>query len=127
VTAQTPAGAHAELKQLVDQNASNWKQVSKQIWAMRNWAITNQKFIVASGAVEAAGFQIEAGVADEPTAFIASYGEGKPVIGILASSTRCLDSRKSRCPRDHPCRPVRQATAAGTTCWARALRWPPWR
>ena len=31
-TAQTPAGAHAELKQLVDQNASNWKKVSKQIW-----------------------------------------------------------------------------------------------
>ncbi len=30
------------------------------------------------------GFSIEAGVADIPTAFIATYGSGSPVIGILA-------------------------------------------
>lgn len=30
-----------------------------------------------------AGFRIEAGVADIPTAFVASYGEGRPIIGIL--------------------------------------------
>jgi aminobenzoyl-glutamate utilization protein B len=31
-----------------------------------------------------AGFTIKAGVADMPTGFVASYGSGKPVIGILA-------------------------------------------
>jgi aminobenzoyl-glutamate utilization protein B len=30
------------------------------------------------------GFELEPGVADIPTAFVASYGTGKPVIGILA-------------------------------------------
>jgi aminobenzoyl-glutamate utilization protein B len=30
------------------------------------------------------GFRIERGVADMPTAFVASYGSGRPVIGILA-------------------------------------------
>jgi len=30
-----------------------------------------------------AGFRVDAGVADEPTAFIATYGQGKPVIAIL--------------------------------------------
>lgn len=35
-------------------------------------------------ALEAAGFRISAGVAGMPTAFIAEYGSGKPVIGILA-------------------------------------------
>lgn len=30
------------------------------------------------------GFTVEAGVAEMPTAFIATYGSGKPVIGILA-------------------------------------------
>lgn len=30
------------------------------------------------------GFTIQAGVADIPTAFVAVYGTGKPVIGILA-------------------------------------------
>ena len=31
-----------------------------------------------------AGFSIQEGVADIPTAFVASYGSGSPVIGILA-------------------------------------------
>jgi aminobenzoyl-glutamate utilization protein B len=35
-------------------------------------------------ALAAEGFEIEAGVAGIPTAFVASYGEGGPVIGILA-------------------------------------------
>jgi len=30
------------------------------------------------------GFKVEAGLADIPTAFVATYGSGKPVIGILA-------------------------------------------
>jgi aminobenzoyl-glutamate utilization protein B len=30
------------------------------------------------------GFTIQSGVADIPTAFVASYGSGSPVIGILA-------------------------------------------
>lgn len=31
-----------------------------------------------------AGFKVETGVADIPTAFVATYGSGSPVIGILA-------------------------------------------
>ena len=34
--------------------------------------------------LRAAGFTIEEGVADMPTAFVATYGSGSPVIGILA-------------------------------------------
>ncbi len=34
--------------------------------------------------LSAAGFTIQKGVAEIPTAFVASYGSGKPVIGILA-------------------------------------------
>lgn len=30
------------------------------------------------------GFRVEKGVAGIPTAFIATYGEGKPIIGVLA-------------------------------------------
>jgi aminobenzoyl-glutamate utilization protein B len=33
--------------------------------------------------LKSAGFAVKSGVADEPTAFIASYGQGKPVIAIL--------------------------------------------
>ncbi len=34
--------------------------------------------------LEMSGFTVERGVADMPTAFVASYGEGQPVVGILA-------------------------------------------
>jgi len=34
--------------------------------------------------MERHGFTVERGVADIPTAFVASYGSGKPVVGILA-------------------------------------------
>ena len=37
-----------------------------------------------AGILEAEGFRLERGVADMPTAFVAEWGEGGPVIGILA-------------------------------------------
>ena len=35
-------------------------------------------------ALEAAGFEVERGVAGMPTAFVATYGAGSPVVGLLA-------------------------------------------
>ena len=34
--------------------------------------------------LSASGFEVQSGVAEIPTAFVATYGEGRPVIGILA-------------------------------------------
>jgi aminobenzoyl-glutamate utilization protein B len=36
------------------------------------------------GALRGAGFRVREGISDMPTAFVAEYGSGKPVIGILA-------------------------------------------
>src|SRR5215469_16145618 len=82
--AQLPAGAHAQLLQLVDKDAANWQHVSKQIWdfAELGYQETRSSELLQEQ-LEAAGFKVQAGVANEPTAFIASYGEGKPVVAIL--------------------------------------------
>jgi aminobenzoyl-glutamate utilization protein B len=70
--------------QLVDQDAAHWKQVSKQIWDYAELGYhETQSSELLREQLKAAGFRVQAGVANEPTAFIASYGEGKPVIGIL--------------------------------------------
>ena len=37
-----------------------------------------------AGLLEQEGFTVERGVADMPTAFVATYGSGRPIIGILA-------------------------------------------
>ena len=58
--------------------------VSYKIWAAAEIAF--QEKVSAETLIayaKANGFNVEEGVADTPTAFIASYGSGKPVIGIL--------------------------------------------
>ncbi len=60
-------------------------QVARQIW---EWAELGYQETRSSALLQeelkAAGFEIEAGVAGMPTAFVATAGSGKPVIGVLA-------------------------------------------
>ena len=69
---------------VVDQK-SNILGVNKSIWEFAEVGLEERK---SSGLLveklKAAGFSVKAGVADMPTAFVASYGSGKPIIGILA-------------------------------------------
>jgi aminobenzoyl-glutamate utilization protein B len=81
--AQTSA-AHQQVEKLVDASSANWKQVSKQIWGFAELGYhENKSSALLQAQLKAAGFAVQAGVADEATAFVASYGEGKPVIAIL--------------------------------------------
>ncbi len=79
----TPADRTQILK-LVDANAAQYKQVSKEIWGYAELGYhENKSSTLLQTQLKQAGFTIQAGVADQPTAFIASYGSGKPVIAIL--------------------------------------------
>ena len=64
---------------------STYKQIAMQIW---DYAEVGYKEVKSSGLLQKTladnGFTVRAGVADIPTAFVASYGSGSPVIGILA-------------------------------------------
>ena len=83
-TAQAASGSHAQLMQLVDQDAAQWKQVSRQIWDYAELGYHETKSSeLLQEQLKAAGFRVQAGVTNEPTGFIASYGEGKPVVAIL--------------------------------------------
>ncbi|MDF9798203.1 aminobenzoyl-glutamate utilization protein B [Catalinimonas alkaloidigena] len=61
-----------------------YRDLALDIW---NYAEIGYKETKSSQALqqtlESAGFNIERGVAEIPTAFVASYGSGEPVIGIL--------------------------------------------
>ena len=58
--------------------------ISDKIWAAAEVAfqekVSSQTLIDYA---KANGFTVEEGVAETPTAFVASYGSGQPVIGIL--------------------------------------------
>jgi aminobenzoyl-glutamate utilization protein B len=68
---------------IAQRDEASWK-VAKQIWG---WAEPGYQEVqsapLLAGMLEEAGFQVERGVADIPTAFQATYGAGEPVIGIL--------------------------------------------
>jgi aminobenzoyl-glutamate utilization protein B len=75
---------HQEIIRLVDQHAAHYATVSRTIW---EWAEPGYHEDKSSALLQkelaAAGFKVQAGVADEPTAFVASFGEGSPIIGVM--------------------------------------------
>jgi aminobenzoyl-glutamate utilization protein B len=82
-SAQTPA-PHQQIDQFVDQQAAEYIKTSKAIWDYAAMGYHEEKSsALLQSDLKPAGFQIQSGVGGEPTAFIASYGSGQPVIGIL--------------------------------------------
>ena len=68
----------------IDRQASEMTQLSDQVWVFAETALreTRSAALLADYA-EAQGFEVERGVAEMPTAFVASYGKGRPIIGIM--------------------------------------------
>lgn len=68
----------------VEAQRADLVRLSEQIWA---WAETALREARSAAAVadyaERHGFRVERGVAGMPTAFIATFGEGRPIVGIL--------------------------------------------
>lgn len=59
-------------------------KLSDQIWGFAEIALRETKSSkVLADYAEAQGFRVTRGVAEMPTAFIAEFGSGKPIIGIL--------------------------------------------
>jgi aminobenzoyl-glutamate utilization protein B len=73
-----------ELPAAIDGRADDTWAMAKQIWewAEPGYQETRSAKLLAD-TLEQAGFKVERGVAQIPTAFTATVGSGKPVIGIL--------------------------------------------
>ncbi len=59
--------------------------MSQNLWNYSETALREQRSATyLTGILESEGFTVARGVADMPTAFVAEYGSGRPIIGILA-------------------------------------------
>ena len=68
----------------IDQKADHHWQIAYQIWQWAEPGYQEKKSsALLAENLEKAGFTIERGIAEIPTAFMATYGSGKPIIGIL--------------------------------------------
>ncbi|MBC7928650.1 MAG: amidohydrolase, partial [Bryobacteraceae bacterium] len=82
--AQLPEEAKRTVLSRMDADQPNYARLSRQIWEYAEIGYSEAKSSAALvDTLRKAGFQIETGVANMPTAFVASYGTGKPVIAIL--------------------------------------------
>lgn len=84
LAAQIDDSARRSILQRMDSEHPGYAGLSKQIWDFAEIGYQERK---SSALLEAelrnAGFRIESGVAKMPTAFVASAGQGKPVIAII--------------------------------------------
>jgi aminobenzoyl-glutamate utilization protein B len=74
-----------EVLKSIDAKGDQYSNIAHRIWEFAEVGYQEAKSSeLLQETLTQAGFKIEKGVAGIPTAFIASYGSGKPVIAILA-------------------------------------------
>jgi aminobenzoyl-glutamate utilization protein B len=68
----------------VDKHAAELTALSDQVWAFAETALREHRSAAAlADYAERQGFRVQRGVAGLPTAFVASYGKGHPIIGVM--------------------------------------------
>jgi len=107
------ANAQEEITALVEAQRDASIELATQIW---QWAEVGYQETLSSQALRdylgENGFAVQTGVADIPTAFVASYGKGGPTIGILAE----FDALPGLSQAARPYREPRQDGMAGHAC-----------
>ena len=84
VNSQSANKLKKELLNSIEQKSSELTALSDKIWEAAEVAFREEKsseYLIKYA--EENGLKVEKGLAGMPTAFTASYGEGKPVIGII--------------------------------------------
>jgi aminobenzoyl-glutamate utilization protein B len=79
-----PSAAKLAAVSSVDRHAARLAELSDRIWAYAEIALREHKSAAAlADFAEQQGFRVQRGVSGMPTAFVATYGQGRPVIGVM--------------------------------------------
>lgn len=75
----------AEVGKYIDSQLPVYRGLALQIWSYAELSFNEKQSAEAlKDCLQQAGFTVQSRVAGMPTAFVASFGSGKPIIGILA-------------------------------------------
>ena len=97
----------------IDAHAQELINLSDSIWAYAEVALEEVKSAqILMDYAESQGFKVEKGVAGMPTAFIASYGSGEPIIGVLGE----FDALPGLSQKTEPYKDPYETGAAGHGC-----------
>lgn len=85
VSAQSPAGQFVHDYLNASVQYEKFGKISDEIWSFAELGLQEFKSAaLLAETLEESGFEVEKGLAGMPTCFVATYGSGKPVVGILA-------------------------------------------
>ena len=113
VQSQSKSKIKKEIIKSVDVHQDAMIEVSDAIWEAAETSLQEFKSSeYLMNFAEQNGFTVEKGVAGIPTAFSATYGTGKPVIGILGE----FDANAGISQKKQPIREARVPGGAGHGC-----------
>jgi aminobenzoyl-glutamate utilization protein B len=82
--AAEPSAAKLAAVASVERHARDLEGLSDKIWAFAETALREHRSAAAlADYAQQQGFRVQRGVAGLPTAFVAEYGSGRPIIGIM--------------------------------------------
>jgi aminobenzoyl-glutamate utilization protein B len=110
---QAQAPERADLLRAVEAKAERFGEVSRRIWEFAEVGYKETRSAaLLKDELRAAGFRIEENVAAIPTAFSATWGSGKPVIGILGEYDALPGLSQEAAPEKKP----REGVTSGHGC-----------
>ena len=112
---EMPAPSAAKLAAIgsVERHAQELAELSDRIWAYAEIALREHRSAAAlADYAERQGFKVQRGVAGMPTAFVARYGTGRPVIGVMGEYDALPGLSQKAVPEKMPL----AAGAAGHGC-----------
>jgi aminobenzoyl-glutamate utilization protein B len=111
LAAQAP---EAEILASLDASREDYAGIARQIWTLAEVGYQEHRSsALLQSELGAAGFRVEDGVAGMPTAFVASYGSGDPVIAILAEYDALPGISQDAVPERQPRPDVHAGHACG--------------
>lgn len=102
----TPAAAQdakARMAADIDRNADAYEEIAQDIWELAEVGyMEHESSDMLQATLRGAGFEVASGVAGMPTGFVASWGGGGPVLGILAEFDALPGINQSRSAERDP-------------------------
>jgi aminobenzoyl-glutamate utilization protein B len=99
--AEKEAGARA--LEVLDQRREAFAEVARQIWGFAEVGYQEHKSsALLQSQLRTAGFEVRSGVAGMPTAFVASWGQGTPVVAFLAEFDALPGLSQAAAPERQP-------------------------
>jgi aminobenzoyl-glutamate utilization protein B len=117
IVSQLASGAFLKKKEeavaSIERHKAEIIDLSDRIWGFAETALLETRSANAlADYIEKQGFTVERGVAGLPTAFVASYGEGRPIIGVLGE----YDALPGLSQKAQPVKEALEAGAPGHGC-----------